>query len=193
MPHKPSKPLGHFVFPQNGALSRVVEVLPDSKDELEQVIALKFATALRSRFDRELAVPIRGDEWPDFWTSEGKATIGLEVVEVVNPDHVAQGQAYRSNLPVSVDRARELLTETIQKKIAKGYQTARDWSLWLVAYDVTSALAAEHDLAARDSNTFFRSVEHPFTEIWLLWPTTGEIPSFLESVWPTTEFTSTEP
>jgi hypothetical protein len=165
MPKKPSKPLGHFVFPKSGGPARVIEVLPDSKDELEEVITRKFVAALRSRFNRELATPTRGDEWPDFWTAEGNATIGLEVVEVVNPEHVMQGRAYRSNLLVSVDRARELLTEAIQKKIAKNYQIPRDWSLWLVAYDVASALAVQHDAAAHDAHAFLRSVEHPFTEV----------------------------
>lgn len=191
MPRKPSRPVGHIVFPKSGAPYPVVEALPESKDELERVIAQKFVDALRERFNRELDSPRRGDTWPDFWTHEAGRQIGLEVVEIVNPELAAQGRAYRENLPVDVGRARRLLTEAIRAKIAKRYQRLSTASLWLLAYDVTSALVAQHDAAAREANAHLQTVEHPFSEIWLMWPTTGEVPSFLESVWPSTGFTST--
>jgi hypothetical protein len=161
------------------------------KEELEEVIAHKFVEALRVRFDRELGVLKRGDAWPDFLTYEVAQKVGIEVVEVVNPDHVAKGLAYRENLSVEITRARRLLIETIEAKIARKYPTPRTWSLWLLAYDVTSALAGQHELAAREAHVYLQSEKHPFSEIWLIWPTTGEIPSFLESVWPNTTFTST--
>jgi len=191
MPSKPSRPIGHVVFPKSGRRYSEVEKLPDSKDELEQVIAQKFIQALRVRFDRQLGVLNRGDRWPDFLTYEVGQEVAIEVVEVVNPDHVAKGLAYRENLPVEITRARRLLIDTIEAKIAKKYATPRAWSLWLLAYDVTSALCGQHELAAREANVYLQSVEHPFSEIWLISPTTGEIPSFLESVWPNTTFTST--
>ena len=42
-PKKPSRLLGHIVFPRK---ERVVERLPDTKDELEAVIVDKFVGAL---------------------------------------------------------------------------------------------------------------------------------------------------
>jgi len=192
MPKKPSKPLGHIVFPKSGPPSLVSERLPASKHELEQVIIRKFVAALHQRFQRTLAPPTRGTEWPDFWTSEGTARIGIEVVEVVNPDHVAGGEAYRTSLPVSLERAHQLLTETIRSKIGKHYQNPQGWSLWLVAYDVTSALAGDHDIAGRNSHAYLQTIAHPFGEVWLIWPAADDLPGFLESVWPTTQFTSTE-
>lgn len=190
MPKKPSRPRGHIVFPKSGAPYSVVEALPDAKGDLEEVIARKFVEALKKRFDRSLAVPIKQDTWPDFWTAEGTRRIGIEVTEVVNPDHVAGGMAYKANQPVSVARAIELLTLAIDRKIAKNYTAPGDAELWLLAYDGTNALAAGHDRAAHHSHAFLESIDHPFSEIWVMQPMTGDLPSFLESVWPTTNFTS---
>lgn len=195
MPKKPSRPARHITFPKGGTPSFAVsEAFPDDKDLLELAIAQKFIASMAFRFQRELSEPtkIEDEQWPDFWTSERSRKIGVEVVEVVNLDHIARSGTYGSVMPVNVEDARRLLTDTIQRKLAKCYQPARGWSLWLLAYDVTGALSGEHDLAAQLANTFLKEVEHHFAEVWLIWPTADPVPSFLESVWPTNDFTSTE-
>ena len=190
VPDKPSSPLEYFVFPKHGRPTRVTEALPRTKQELEGAIAEKFVRALRERFGRVLVDPLPGDDWPDFWTEESGAKIGIEVVEVVNPEHIAAG-GYGAAQSVAVERANRLLIETVKVKIAKKYQNPQTWSLWLLVYDVTQALVGQ-DVAAHVANGALKTIDHPFAEIWLIWPTAEGVPSFLESVWPTTDFTSTE-
>lgn len=291
MPRKPSRPVDLIVFPKGGGKARyVVENLPETKDELEMAIVRKFVVALRERFGRDLAEPERQREWPDFWTLEKQRRVGIEIVEVVNPDHIqleqirrlyvkrlssdlsdllgelpgivldlddgyqhykypsirsSAGQiictnykrllhrsrnrlealqtgqllhlrgdhgpggeivgflakrvadqntggtlVYGTSFPVVKDRATDLLKETVLRKQAKHYTAPQDASLWLLAYDVNDALMWGHDLAAERANAHLESVTHPFAEVWFMRPTTLETPSFLQSVWPTTEFSS---
>lgn len=83
-PRKPSQPLGHVIFPQKVL---VREDLPDFKEELETVIVKKFIGSLKHFAERHLSQPVKSDPWPDFLCKEGEATIGIEVVEVINVDH----------------------------------------------------------------------------------------------------------
>src|SRR5437762_10571131 len=106
MPKKPSRPIGHIVFPKVGQPSVEREVLPTDKDQLEEVLARKFVDSLRVRFRRDLAMPVRGDRWLDFLSQEGERKVWLELVEVVNPE--LGGRAYRESVPVSVEYARGL-------------------------------------------------------------------------------------
>jgi len=85
-PRKPSSPLASIIFPKQGAPSRKVEPLPDSQDDIELVIANKFIAAL-SQQGRILAPPTRNDVWPDIQSSESGRAVGIEMVEVIHPDH----------------------------------------------------------------------------------------------------------
>ena len=85
-PRKPSSPLASIIFPKQGAPSRKVEPLPDSQDDIELVIANKFIAAL-SQQGRILAPPTRNDVWPDIQSSESGRAVGIEMVEVIYPDH----------------------------------------------------------------------------------------------------------
>lgn len=113
MPKKPSRPLGHIVFPKDGPAYREHELLPTDKDQLELLIARKFVQAMQARFGRTLAEPTRGDRFPDFLTSENGREIWLEVTEVVNPE--LRGHATTELASVSVEYARSLLTLTIRE------------------------------------------------------------------------------
>lgn len=147
---------------------------------------------MQFRFGRTLDAPIRGDRYPDFWTAESAGRIGIEVVEVVNREHIAAG-GYGVPQSVAVNVARRLLLDTIQSKIAKLYPRPTDWKLWLLAYDATHALVGAQLQAAQLAYEALGSMEQPFTEIWLMTPTPHrEFSSFLESVWPSTQFSSTE-
>src|SRR5436190_15969350 len=124
MPKKPSRPLSHIIFPKAGTPSVVSEVLPEPKDDLEAVIVRKFITALEHRFDRHLTNPEKDDPWPDFWTSEGGRPVGIEVVEIVNPEHIEFSQIrrryverWRAELSNQLDQLPGLVLE-----IEGGYQ-----------------------------------------------------------------------
>lgn len=110
-----SRPPSHIVLPKHGALVPVAEPLPSQKDDLELVIVRKFVRAVGERFGRTLSAPTRGDRWPDFWTAEGADQVGIEVAEVVNPDHIA-AKGYGVPQPVSVEVARRLLLGTIENR-----------------------------------------------------------------------------
>lgn len=194
MPKKPSLPVGHVVFPKEGKPYFENEALPDDYRELEHVIACKFTVSMGKRFGRVLKTLVlrnENDNFPDAKTTEGNIEIELEIVEVVNRDHMKEKMPYGTPAPVNVETAPNNLIEAIEGKIKKGYQKSTIGKLWLLAYDNTHSLAGNHDKAAQVANSYLRKVNHPFDEIWLLWPTTGEVPSFLESVWPTNSYTST--
>jgi hypothetical protein len=190
-PRKPSRPVGHFVLPKAGGAYRVYEQLPDGKEQLERVIVEKFRLALEMRFARTLTTPEPGEQWPDFWTTENGWRIAIEITEVVNLEHIRSSGTHSSSLPVAVDRAKQLLKETIERKVAKAYSRSGDWVIWLLVYDNTNALVSLNAEAARVAHQYLSVVPHPFTEVWLMTPMTGDVPSFLESVWPTLNYTST--
>ena len=55
---------------------------------METVIVKKFIGALQHFEKRELTLIGRGNPWPDFEAQEGNRRVGIEIVEVVNIDHV---------------------------------------------------------------------------------------------------------
>lgn len=112
-PRKPSQPLGHIVFPKRGRPYTVLEPLPESQKELEARIVRKFIGAMRYFEHRELATPVEADLWPDFETREGETKVGIEVVEVVNPDHAEKGRIQQ----LYAARVRELLDD-MQARLA---------------------------------------------------------------------------
>ncbi len=86
-PKKPSSPLGHIVFPKKGPVRKVIEQLPENKEGLEQAIVNRFAGALTHFYKRHIENIEKSDPWPDFEGYEGKDTIGIEIVELVNSRH----------------------------------------------------------------------------------------------------------
>jgi hypothetical protein len=288
MPKKPSRPVGHIVFPRAGTPFGVSEFLPDRKEDLEATLARKFVESMQSRFGRMLSPPFSDANWPDFWSAENGHRVGVEIVEVVNPDHIALEQIrrryadrlrrdlkpilenlrgvdleiddgyqhrrypevnarggdsiveefrnlletnrdrirsmragsflhlrarerldfsigfvvtpahdrnapasiwYGNAFPVSVDRGELLVREAIERKLSKRYSRPRHWSLWLLAYDANRA-TTNGPVAADQAHQLLCDTSHPFTEAWFMVPTAGDIPSFLESVWPSCDFTS---
>lgn len=125
MPRKPSRPIDLIVFPKGGGKARyVAENLPETKDELEKAIVRKFIVALRERFGRDLAEPERRGAWPDFWTLEKQRRVGIEIVEVVNPDHIQLEQIRRLYVKRLSSDLSDLLGELpgIVLDLADGYQ-----------------------------------------------------------------------
>ena len=86
-PKKPSSPLGHIIFSKKGHVKKVIEQLPENKEELEQAIVNRFAGALTHFHKRHIENINKSDPWPDFEGYEGKDTIGIEIVEIVNSRH----------------------------------------------------------------------------------------------------------
>jgi len=86
-PKKPSSPLGHIVFSNKGPVRKVIERLPENKEELENAIVNRFAGALTHFYKRHIENIEKSDPWPDFEGYEGKDTIGIEIVELVNSRH----------------------------------------------------------------------------------------------------------
>lgn len=92
MPKRPpsrkrSPVLRMVAFPKTGSAHQVLEHLPETQNELEDVIVSKFVDALKRQTGQSPATPKRGNSWPDYETSDGKQEIGIEVVEVLNKDH----------------------------------------------------------------------------------------------------------
>ncbi|MCG2583064.1 hypothetical protein [Massilia sp. TS11] len=192
VPDKPSLPLSIGVFPKAGGFETTSEQLPKSKVEAELRIAANFASALKVRFGRELG-KLTPSEWPDVVTSEGERRVGIELVEIVNPAHVKNG-GYGKPQWVDEDIPHRLLLQTIREKVRKNYARPNDMDVWLLAYDLTCAVGFEHVLAKRMAHAWLCNQNHGFSEIWFMFPTpaAGSFPSVLESVWPTTEHTSTD-
>ena len=86
-PRKPSQPLGHIVFPKKGPVRKVIEALPEDKEELEEAVVTKFAGALTHFEGRHIQNITKADPWPDFEGTEGTGTVGIEIVELVNKRH----------------------------------------------------------------------------------------------------------
>ena len=117
---KPARPFGHFIFPKDREPTFLGESLPTRKEDLEAAVVRKFIDALGQRFDRRLNPEIiRGTEPADLVSDEAGRRIEIQVTEVVNLEHARGGRIYRENLPESVDRVRQLLTECIGLKLAK--------------------------------------------------------------------------
>lgn len=64
--------------------------------------------------------------------------------------------------------------------------------MWLLSYDNSNALLHDTDYAAERAQRYLGTVPHPFTEVWVMDPATGQLPSHLESVWPSRDHTSWE-
>jgi hypothetical protein len=101
----------------------LVEPLPALKEDLELAIVGKFVGAMQAQ-GQILEAPMRGKEWPDFETRTGEQRIGLEVVEIVNPDHAKkrtlQQQYLAAVLPLVEDLAPAL--ENVAMTILDAYQ-----------------------------------------------------------------------
>jgi len=191
-PPKPSAPIGFANFGKDDSVSIIKESLPADKDELELVVADKFIEALNSRFGRVLNPLEHGDEWPDFWTAEGNTRIALEVVEVIDPEYVKSGLAHKQPRWVPVDYPATLLAKTVESKVKKRYPKLTDAKLWLLAYENSGALAGDLAKAAEVANTYCKSIAGGgFDEIWVAWPMAEDVPAFVESVWPNTQYSST--
>jgi hypothetical protein len=122
---KPSEPLAKLIFrPGGGGTDLVVELLPEEKDDLELAIVTKFIGALQQAHGLVLGTPVRGDTWPDFETIAGTQKIGIEVVEVVEPDHALkiarQSQYLQELLPLVQDLEPPL--DGVAITIDDGYQ-----------------------------------------------------------------------
>lgn len=86
-PRKPSQPLGHIVFPKKGLVRKVIETLPEDKDQLEEAVVKKFAGALAHFEGRHIQDITKSDPWPDFEGTKETGTVGVEIVELVNQRH----------------------------------------------------------------------------------------------------------
>jgi hypothetical protein len=86
-PRKPSQPLGHIVFPRKGAVRKVIQTLPEDKNQLEEEVVKKFIGALAHFKGRYIQDISKSDPWPDFEGTEEIGTVGIEIVELVNQRH----------------------------------------------------------------------------------------------------------
>lgn len=86
-PKKPSRPLGHIVFPKKGQVRKVIEPLPENKEDLEKAIVSRFVGALADFEGRSITNVKKCEPWPDFEGYEHTNVVGIEVVELVNQQH----------------------------------------------------------------------------------------------------------
>ncbi len=82
---KPTRTLTRVSFPKFGPAKAFLENLPDTKEELEATILKKFISELEAK-GRKFSTPISTGGWPDFETKEDGQRIGIEMVEIFNPD-----------------------------------------------------------------------------------------------------------
>ena len=86
-PRKPRQPLGHIVFSKKGPVRKVIETLPEYKDQLEEAVVKKFAGALSHFEGRQIQDITKSDPWPDFEGTEKGSNVGIEIGELVNQRH----------------------------------------------------------------------------------------------------------
>lgn len=94
-PKKPVPPAAFIVFDKDGDVRIEQEPLPRDQEELESRLASKFVGALEHFHGRRLQSLERGDPWPDFVATENEARWGIELAEVVDPDHARKYRIQR--------------------------------------------------------------------------------------------------
>jgi hypothetical protein len=123
-PRKPSFPVTAIVFRAGGKGTHlVVEPLPETKEELERAIVDRFLSVLRAR-GHNIGRPERGPDPPDVVVQIDGTQVGIEVVEVIDPEHAqrraVQEQYLRALLPLLQDLEEQL--DGIAMTIVDGYQ-----------------------------------------------------------------------
>lgn len=132
----------------------IVEPLPEEKEDLELAIVERFLNGLRGN-GREVGRPERGADPPDAVVQIDGAQVGIEVVEVIDPDHAqrraVQQQYLRAMLPLLHDLEAQL--EGVAMTVVDDYQEP----MW-------PSVASSQDSASCSS--FVRSCE-PQLANWL--------------------------
>ncbi|MFH1929783.1 MAG: hypothetical protein ABIK79_16690 [Chloroflexota bacterium] len=110
-PRKPTQPLGHIVLPKKGRPYKVIEVLPDVNEDIEETIVKKFIGALQRFEGRYLSTCTRGDPWPDFEAHEGDKRVGIEITQVIDIEHAK----YRSVQEDYWERVLDLISDILPR------------------------------------------------------------------------------
>jgi hypothetical protein len=123
-PRKPSVPLTSIVFRAGGRGTQlIVEPLPEAKEELELAIVERFLNGLRAQ-GRDVGRPERGPDPPDAVVQIDGVRVGIEVVEVIDPENAQrraiQEQYLRALLPLLQDLEAQL--EGVAMTVVDGYQ-----------------------------------------------------------------------
>lgn len=123
-PRKPSVPLAAIVFRGGGrGTHMIVESLPEGKEDLELAIVERFLQGLRAD-GRVVGKPERGPDPPDAIVQIDGARVGIEVVEVIDPDHAQrraiQQQYLSALLPLLQDLEAQL--DGIAMTVVDGHQ-----------------------------------------------------------------------
>lgn len=123
-PKKPSVPVVAIVFRGGGrGTHMIVEPLPEAKEDLELAIVERFLNGLRAE-GRDIGRPERGPDPPDAVVQIDGAPVGVEVVEVIDPEHAqrraVQQQYLRALLPLLQDLKAQL--DGIAMTMVDGYQ-----------------------------------------------------------------------
>ena len=125
-PVKPSKPLTTIVFRPGDGVHMVSEFLPPTQEDIEAVIVRKFLRALREYNGQELELVERADPnaWPDFEGTLNGHKVGIELVEVISPDHARKRSRQRDYLRELVPHVTDLapMLRGICLTIDDGYQ-----------------------------------------------------------------------
>jgi hypothetical protein len=125
-PRKPSMPLAQITFRAAGGVDATVEPLSPLKEELELTIVRKFVASVQAE-GLPKPEPKRADPWPDVEVRIDGQSIGIEVVEVIDPDH-AQKRATQERylvalLPLLTDLEERL--HHVVMTVVDGYQEPR--------------------------------------------------------------------
>lgn len=124
-PRKPSVPLAQITFRAAGGVHGTVESLPPVKEDLELAIARKFVASLQ--VEGLGPEPKRADPWPDVEVSLDGRVVGIEVVEVINPEHAQKRttqERYLAAVLPMLDDLEERLDEVVMS-VVDGYQEPR--------------------------------------------------------------------
>ncbi|MEX1255896.1 MAG: hypothetical protein WEE64_16315 [Dehalococcoidia bacterium] len=87
------------------------------------------------------------------------------------------------SFPQSTDTAEALLAGAVQRKVDKHYAKPSRASLWLLAYGNVGQAVVEGRAAALAKDILAKS-QHPFEEVWYIFPYPDEDLGSIERIWP---------
>lgn len=104
-------------------------------------------------------------------------------IKRLSPIECQQGVVLRfsRNFPTSVDNAESLLLRAIEGKLNKNYPRYQNGQLWLLAYSYDPCIL-EPEAIAR-AKLLLDSREHPFNEVWCIFPYAAQDLGAIEKVW----------
>ncbi len=92
---------------------------------------------------------------------------------------------FQGTFPESLSVGESLLKNAIEGKLSKNYPRFSEGKLWLLAYEVFGVSVGPKPSKALDlARQLLQSRQHPFDEVWYIWPYAEKTLGHIEKVWP---------